>query len=243
VITKERIKELRRALALGHMNGDLIQWLRGFGVNDHQDAALELCSLALRGLERDAADERADLLQAENDELRARMYVVLHAGPSTALAVQAFDRAQELELENERLRAALDDATVQLEGAEAAIETVQEILDNRRKIHGAPLQGDDQDIAVGVKCLYLVLLATEDELAETRRERDRDRTDLHALRLQSQGKLLERAERAEAERDACLRESIPPFDVHTLTRAARGTYEDALVRQLAGWALSAHTRK
>lgn len=57
ILTEQKIRGVYKALVRGDMNGDLVEWLRGFDKNENQDFALEMCHLALKGLER---DERAE---------------------------------------------------------------------------------------------------------------------------------------------------------------------------------------
>lgn len=80
-----------------------------------------------------AAREALPALLAEREEREERMRVILHAGPSTALAVSVFDRAMRLEAEAKALRAKRDEMLARLRSAEMCADAEAEAGDNARR--------------------------------------------------------------------------------------------------------------
>jgi hypothetical protein len=71
---------------------------------------------------------RAEKAEAERDELRRRMEVVLHAGPSTALAASVFDRARRAEVERDEALRAVTQVTAERDFAQSVAKQNHERL-------------------------------------------------------------------------------------------------------------------
>jgi hypothetical protein len=90
----------------------------------------EACERHYRNLFDAAAAlrERAEKAEAERDELRRRMEVVLHAGPSTALAASVFDRARRAEVERDEALRAVTQVTAERDFAQSVAKMNHERL-------------------------------------------------------------------------------------------------------------------